>query len=279
MNPVMHPFFLEAPARKLYCIAHRPHTSVSPRGNVLYVPPFAEEMHKSRRMAAQEARHLAQRGITVLILDLHGCGDSSGDFVDASWDTWLEDIRLGTEWLRAQAPGPVVLWGLRLGALLALEAAQYLRDVITALIMWQPVISGDEYLSEILRIKAAGDILLARKTTIHSLRQRLSLGDSVDLRGYELNAGLATSLTTRTITAMAVSGLAAGWFEVVTEAGAPISQSSQQVIEVLKHEGMEICSAAISGDRFWYWNATDITECSELLTKTDCYLDSMLGTP
>jgi alpha/beta superfamily hydrolase len=40
-------------------------------------------MNKARRMAALQARALAALGYGVLLLDLHGCGDSSGDFGDS----------------------------------------------------------------------------------------------------------------------------------------------------------------------------------------------------
>ncbi len=72
------------------------------RGAVVYVHPFAEEMNKSRRMAALQSRALAAAGFAVLQIDLLGCGDSSGDFGDASWDEWIDDVLLAVRWLRGQ---------------------------------------------------------------------------------------------------------------------------------------------------------------------------------
>ncbi|MGL5987461.1 MAG: CocE/NonD family hydrolase, partial [Burkholderiales bacterium] len=69
------------------------------RGIVVYAHPWAEEMNKSRRMAAEMARQMARSGFAVLQLDLAGCGDSDGDFADASWDAWLEDIDRAAAWL------------------------------------------------------------------------------------------------------------------------------------------------------------------------------------
>ena len=45
------------------------------------VKAWAEEMNKARRMAALQARLLAENGYAVLQIDLHGCGDSSGDLL------------------------------------------------------------------------------------------------------------------------------------------------------------------------------------------------------
>src|SRR5882672_8203208 len=70
----------------------------SPRGAVLYVHPFAEEMNKSRRMAALQSRALSAAGFAVLQLDLFGCGDSSGEFGDATWDDWVADIVEAAGW-------------------------------------------------------------------------------------------------------------------------------------------------------------------------------------
>ena len=68
-----------------FCLFHRAHGDVT-KGSILYIHPFAEEMNKSRRMAALQARALAKAGYAVLQLDLLGCGDSSGDFGDALID-------------------------------------------------------------------------------------------------------------------------------------------------------------------------------------------------
>ena len=84
---------------------------------MLYLHPFAEEMNKSRRMAALACRALAEAGHAVLQIDLRGCGDSSADFGDASWGDWQDDVRLGLAWLDAHTPAdaPLWLWGLRAG--------------------------------------------------------------------------------------------------------------------------------------------------------------------
>src|SRR5665647_2167413 len=73
------------------------------RGLVLYIHPFAEEMNKARRMAALQARALAQAGYAVLQIDLLGCGDSSGDFGEATWKNWVRDVVQGCQWLRKQS--------------------------------------------------------------------------------------------------------------------------------------------------------------------------------
>ena len=110
-------FFLASPARaggQRFCLLTTP---AEPRATVVYVHPFAEEMNKSRRMVALQARAFAAAGIAVLQIDLFGCGDSCGDFASARWDQWLRDLTVAADWLAERGNGPMQLWGLRLGAL------------------------------------------------------------------------------------------------------------------------------------------------------------------
>src|SRR5688500_5815022 len=76
---------------RLRCVAEPAGGTV--RGVVLLLPPFAEEMNKSRRMCALLARGLAADGWRVVRIDLLGCGDSAGSLRDASWEQWCDDLR------------------------------------------------------------------------------------------------------------------------------------------------------------------------------------------
>ena len=118
------PFFLAGAAGPLFCLQLAPAPGVTPRGALLYLPPFAEEANRSRRMAVLQARRLAARGWPVLLLDPFGTGDSAGAFHEARWELWLADAARAAAWLATRWPGgPVTLWGLRLGALLAAALA------------------------------------------------------------------------------------------------------------------------------------------------------------
>ena len=85
---------------------------------VLIVPPIGEEMNKCRRMLALAARACQAAGITALMIDLHGTGDSAGDFRDGSVSQWRDD--LDTSMIHLQRGGARTLHFLavRSGALL-----------------------------------------------------------------------------------------------------------------------------------------------------------------
>ena len=104
-------FFLDTPDGPRFCMFHAPVGAC--RGALVYVHPFAEEMNRSRRMAALGARALAAQGIGVLLLDLHGCGDSADDFGDATWDGWLRDIAAARAWLEQRLGAGVLRGGHR----------------------------------------------------------------------------------------------------------------------------------------------------------------------
>src|SRR2546426_10091814 len=87
------PFFLNAPSGRLLAVHHRPAELSSIRGHLLCILPFNEEMNRCRSMITLQAKAFSLLGIGTLVLDLHGTGDSEGNYVDARWEIWLEDIR------------------------------------------------------------------------------------------------------------------------------------------------------------------------------------------
>ncbi len=123
-------FFLRVAHGQRFCLYHAPAASTTHKvkSALIYLHPFAEEMNKSRRVAAMQARLLAQHGYAVLQIDLHGCGDSSGDFGDATWQSWVQDVLEAHAWLRERCDAPLWLWGLRAGCLLATDAAKQLNS-------------------------------------------------------------------------------------------------------------------------------------------------------
>ena len=155
----IHPFFLPTALGNLFCIHSTP-MNTPVRANVLYLHPFAEEMHKSRRMAALQARQFAAAGVAVLQLDLTGCGDSWGDFNDARWERWQNDVFCAIDWLNSEhnQDAPLLIWGLRLGGMLALDCARQLPN-IAGVLLWQPIINGELFLNQCLRIKLASEML------------------------------------------------------------------------------------------------------------------------
>lgn len=261
----IEPFFLEGTSGALFCLYLAPAQRV-PHASVLYLHPFAEEMHKSRRMAALQARALACAGYAVLQVDLTGCGDSAGDFGDATWETWRDDASCAHAWLSAQVTGPITLWGLRLGASLALDIAPALTN-IQRLLLWQPVLNGEQFLTQFLRIKLASEMLSAgqAQTGTKDLRAALEAGESIEIGGNRLSSAMASSLSALKLSAMQPV-CAVEWIEVGAAAGSAVTLASQRVIDAWRSTGAEIHAYSVAGEAFW--NTQEICECPDLLAYT-----------
>ena len=178
------PFFLDGSQGKLFCLHFSPNHDRL-KGHVLYLPPFGEEMNRCRALVSAHARQLATLDYSCLILDLFGTGDSEGELIDASWQTWQKDSLTAVNWLKNYSDVPISTWGLRLGALLSLDMANTYHDIFDQIILWQPIINGDNYLTQIFRQRVAYlvDNKLPAETT-QEIRQRLLSGDTLEISGY-----------------------------------------------------------------------------------------------
>ena len=249
------------------------------RGLVIYLHPFAEEMNKSRRMAALQARALAEVGFAVLQIDLLGCGDSSGDFGDAAWSDWIDDVQLAVHWLRERLPGsadaPLWLWGLRSGCLLAVEAARHLQQPCNFL-FWAPTCSGKTVLQQFLRLKVASDLIGGQaKGVMDGLRQQLASGASVEIAGYPLAPPLATGLEASELKPdhLIAPGLPSGgqparlvWLELSTREDASLTPVATKTLGLWQQAGFALLSHIVAGPAFW--QTTEIEDAPALIQAT-----------
>jgi exosortase A-associated hydrolase 2 len=273
----------EGPGQRLciYYPAQHDGVACAPLGLVLYIHPFAEEMNKSRRMAALQSRALAQAGFAVLQIDLLGCGDSSGDFGDATWERWVNDVVAGSQWLRDKHPAdaskgraPVWLWGLRVGCLLAVDAAKQMDEPCN-FIFWQPPASGKPLLQQFLRLKVAGDMLTGQsKGVMEGMRQQLAGGSPVEIAGYMLAPGLAFGLEQAALVPPAVSDPAprVEWFELSTREDASLSPISAKTVQAWEQAGCRVNSHLVNGPAFW--QTTEIEDAPLLIDATTAALGS-----
>jgi exosortase A-associated hydrolase 2 len=257
------PFFLEAGTGSRFCLFHRPVGEC--RGALVYIHPFAEEMNRSRRMAALAARALAVQGIGVLQVDLHGCGDSSGEFADARWETWKADIALASDWLRARLGVGVGLLGLRLGALLALDYARSAAQPVERMLLWQPVTSGRGYLTQLLRLRLAAGLLQedGEKNSTDRLRAALHAGSSLEIAGYELAPELALAIDNIEAAALAPPSAPVHWFEIVAAAGRQLAPAASRLVSDWREHGANVHVELVCGQPFWA--TQEITECPALV--------------
>jgi uncharacterized protein len=270
-------FFLPVDGGQRYCVYH-PAQGRQTLGQVVYAHPFAEEMNKSRRMVAQQAGALSAAGFAVLQIDLHGCGDSSGDFADANWNSWVDDVLLACNWLQEKAgDAPVWLWGLRSGCLLVAQAAMRLARPCQFL-LWAPTPAGKPVLQQFMRLKAAGEIMAGdAKGVMEKLRQQMSEGKSVEIAGYTLAPGLASGLEAAVLAApVAQPAGRVEWFELSTRDDATLSPAASRAQAPWEAAGWEVRSHLVQGPSFW--QTTEIEDAPALIRATTDALRAGLAT-
>lgn len=210
-TPRVEPFFFDARPGTRFSLYHAPNPQVAPRGAILYVHPFAEELNRTRRMAAQQSRAFAALGYAVLQIDLFGCGDSCGEFNAGRWQIWHDDLALAADWLAERDSGPLTLWGVRLGGLLALDAAARLRP--RSVLLWQPFMSGRACINEFLRTSpqlrnpAPG----APRSTA-ALRAQLAVHGVIEVGGYEVAVPLVKAVDACDAASLVLPPCTVHWF-------------------------------------------------------------------
>jgi len=183
------PFFFPNGSYNLFGILHEPETVPNGEGFV-FCHPFAEEKLWSHRVFVNFARELAKIGYTILRFDYMGHGDSDGKFVESSIETRIADIKCALQLVRGKF-GPEIkisLLGLRLGATLAALVAEEESDV-NRLILWDPIINGQKYMKQMLRINIATQSAVYKEIRFNSeaLIQKMKQGETTNIDGYEIS--------------------------------------------------------------------------------------------
>jgi pimeloyl-ACP methyl ester carboxylesterase len=148
-----------------------------------------EERQDAHPFLRSLATQVSARGLWAMRFDLHGCGDSEGEWEDATISSWLDDIRAACDFVKAQSGVErVILCGLRFGATLA--ALADVGEPRAPLVMIQPVVKGVSYSMDLLRAYLAAEMVLTKKAglTRDALIERLRLGQTVNVFGYHLTA-------------------------------------------------------------------------------------------
>jgi exosortase A-associated hydrolase 2 len=252
------PVYLEGPSGGLFALWHRPRsvaTSTSPK-TVVYVPPFAEEMNRSRRTIALLGAAMAERGIGLFILDLFGTGDSAGEFAEATWSGWLGDTQAALRFIESEGHTITGIMGLRTGALLALAAARARH--LERVMLCQPVETGRSYLTGLLRSRIAASLTgVGPRLTTEALRAQLAGGQSVEIMGYTLSPKLWAELEELDLP-QAGAGFAGriDWLHLTTSPTQNLpSKTTEEISRLGEISSGPVCSRIVATPAFWLLEA------------------------
>ena len=139
------PHFFGTSDRRLFGVYHMPRSRVRPHG-VLLCPPGPREYMRSHMAFRRIAVTLVKQGFHVLRFDYYGTGDSGGDPREGNLSEWRANIVAAASDLReSSGVRKISVLGFRLGAALAASTPFEVAN----LLLWDPVISGKDYLEEL----------------------------------------------------------------------------------------------------------------------------------
>lgn len=251
----MKPFFIPSLSGNVFALYHTPDSPEPIKRNILFIPPFAEELNRSRHMINRQARTFAKAGYGVLVLDLFGTGDSEGSFGQATLHLWQQDILAALKWLAATSDTPPILWAMRSGTLIAADLIQQQPGLTDQMILWSPVTNGKKFMTQYLRIKLAAEVTGQKslaKTTVKDLWAKLDAGQNLEIAGYDLSPELVNNFAALSLADMKLPPtLSVKWLETSLSDPAHLSPGSLKVIEALRMSGLDICDLAVNGPAFW----------------------------
>lgn len=257
----LDPFFLDTPAGRIFLLLRAPPGA---RECVLFVPPFADEMNRCRRQISETADLLTSRSQAALVVDLFGTGDSEGEFGDATWEAWKENLQSAINWVESIDVEVKSLVAVRLGCALAAEALGDAERRVDKTVMWQPVINGRQHMTQFLRLRVAASMMEEDgKETVEQLKGRLREGEPLEVAGYDLSSDLWQAIEQIDLTAGLHAGLGKlGVFEVGRRGDAGVSVSTQRLVDAAGKSGIDVTTQGISGEPFW--STTEVVTNSPL---------------
>ena len=211
-------------------------------------------MNRCRSMLALQAQAWADVGYGSLLLDLHGTGDSAGEYGDARWQHWLDDIHLATRWLSEQPGGCSHFLAIRLGAGLAAAALRDQAAGVRGLVLWQPVADGKQHFTQFMRVKMAAqmDRPDLPKETTGSMRAQLSAGQPIEVAGYEIHPELARALDSMQLGALPPpAGTRVLWLEQPPPGATELAPASAQALRSWQAGGLDVLWRPFEGPSFW----------------------------
>jgi pimeloyl-ACP methyl ester carboxylesterase len=157
------PAYFGRSARPLYGVHEPPRAAPVREAAVLLCYPGVQEYNSSHWSFRRLAGMISREGFHVLRFDWSGTGDSWGDTTDGGVDRWIDDVADAAQEARdAAGVKAISIVGMRLGAAIAAIAC---NRVVEAgdLVLWEPVVSGPEYIEELEELDARENLRLLHR--------------------------------------------------------------------------------------------------------------------
>ncbi|MGP9801188.1 glycosyl transferase [Rheinheimera sp. NSM] len=229
---------------------------------LLLLPPFGDEMNKSRHLLTRLMQQAADAGISSYLMDPYGTGDSMGDLDQTSVIDWRTDLRLLLQQLATLGYKKVSFVAVRFGAMLLLDLLQHSLPLpVAQLILWQPQLDTARFLQQLCRLKIAEQMSGGTKINQAQLEQQLADGQPLEIAGYPISPAFYHSVSQlHTTVAARTAKPPLYWFEV--SAFAKPGPAVQQQVQALS-AGFDVQLQLINSDPFW--STQELVDAAELL--------------
>ena len=210
----------------------------------------------------------AEEGFHVFRFDYAGTGDSWGDGSIASVDRWIDDIAAAAAELKTVSGlDRLSIVGLRLGA--ALAAVSCSRGLAAEqLVLWDPVVSGDEYLRSQQRMHLDYSFLRSSLFGSPVGPPHTGASDPVDdeLLGYSYPDGLRRQLSAIDLRELPLSTTRTS---LVASTSRPLDRSVVEASDrAIRYHVIDDVGA---------WDDLASCEAILLISKIPSYIASLLG--
>jgi exosortase A-associated hydrolase 2 len=160
------------------------------------------------------------------------------------------------------------LLAVRTGYALAAKVARDQCWRLSRTVFWQPVIDGERFLTQFLRLRVAASLMESgHRASAEELRKRLQAGETLEIAGYEVSPPLATQIAQVKLAAELDANLGAvDWIEIVRADDQPLAQNSQDVIGEAQGRGITIHPCTVKAEPFW--SSTEIVLSPVLVNRT-----------
>lgn len=263
--------FLELPSGRLFSVR----TLVANTNDevVVFVPPFAEEMNKSRKMMALLLNELALSGSSGLLFDLVGTGDSQGELDDTEWSDWIYNLRDVVNFaLDVLGAKSISFVALRTGALLLNDYLNghhgaVINSKIKAIHYWNPVFNASQFVTQFLRLRLAADMMGegGEKVTVKQLKAQLEALGQLEVAGYMLNQNLIAGMENARIALPQMHDEFNVWFYEISSMG-KVTPGLQRMIPKVCGDSINQQAFSLEGPQFW--STQEIALCKDLIDMT-----------
>jgi len=247
------PHFVSSAKGRIFCLERIP-DSQSPQRLLVLVPPFAEEMNKSRHMVTLISQALVNQNHGLALFDLYGTGDSEGVLSDATLESWRHDLEVYLKYLKRAYECPLDVLCLRFGALIYLGSQESLA-LTEDVHLWNPVLNGKLFMAQFFRMRIAAEMMrpLGDKLTMQNLIDEMGVSEFIEVGGYPVSQELYDSIATFAIDVSSLRSIKKRCFitEISPQTKKDVSSVIQNFISELVGVGWDAVAGTSQGDTFW----------------------------